>query len=213
MLAFGMSERDFLEPAAKQRTADMVRAVEAQSAVELVVAVRRAAAHHFGISLGFGAACALVGLAVMWFGPGLYDVRTMPLDAGLAFVLGVALASSVTGLRRRLTPRASRVRSAERAARAAFFALGIEKTRGRTGLARLRRALRATRGAGPGSGASGAAPLEASLAAVGELLSKCGRTPCDLTAFLAALGRLGSACGAVLPRQADDENELCDDVA
>jgi hypothetical protein len=35
----------------------------------------------------------------------------------------------------------------------------------------------------------------------------------DIDAFLTALGRLGPACHVLLPRQADDENELCDDVA
>ena len=206
-----MSERDFLEPAAKSRTAEAIRAVEAQTAVEVVVAVRRRASHHVGVSLAFGLALAVVVFAVMWFSPTVYDVRTMPLDAALAFVLGAALAASVPSLRRLLTPRGFRSRSVEAAARAAFCALGIEKTRGRTGLLVFVALFEEEAVLVPDSGIP-AALVTGPLAALREALSAAVARS-DLDAFLTALARLGPACSAVLPRQADDENELCDDVA
>ncbi|HTQ06521.1 MAG TPA: hypothetical protein VMI54_21825 [Polyangiaceae bacterium] len=206
-----MSERAFLEPAAKKRAADTVRAVEAQTAVELVIAVRRRAERHYATCAGFGLLCGAAGLAVMWFSPRVYDVRTMPLDVLLAVVLGACVCAAVPSLERALTPKRSRERAAERAARAAFGALGIEKTRDRSGILAYialfeRTAVLVPDSGVPASAVSGplAAIQSALAAAVAEL---------DFEAFLTALNRLGPACGAVLPRRPDDENELCDDVA
>ena len=206
-----MSERDFLEPAAKGRTADVIRALEAQTAAEVVVAVRRRASWHAGTSLAFGLAAAVVVLAVMWFSPTVYDVRTMPLDAALAFVLGTAVAASVPGLRRRLTPQSFRARSVEAKARAAFDTLGIAKTRSQTGLLVFVALFEGQAFLVPDSGIP-AALCTGPLASIGELLSAAVARR-DLAGFLDALARLGPACGALLPRRADDENELCDDVA
>jgi len=211
MLGASVSERDFLEPAAKSRTAEIIRAVEAQTAVEVVVAVRRASGRYVATSALFGAACGVVAFAVMWLSPVTYDVRTMPLDALLAALLGAGFVASVGGPRRALTPSAVRTRTVERAARAAFAALGIQKTRGRTGLlvyvSLLERAVVLL----PDSGIP-ATCVQGALADVGTALTLAVRRG-DFEAFLSELQRLGPACGEALPRQADDENELCDDVA
>jgi putative membrane protein len=205
-----VSERRFLEPAAKIRTAEVVRAVERQTSVEVVVAVRRRASHYLVVSGAFGALCALGGFLVMWFGETVYDVRTIPVDVALAFVLGTLLVASVPTLRRLLTPRALRLRGAERAAQAAFTALGIEKTSGRTGLLVYVALFEGTAVLVPDSGLPQSL-VSGPLASIGELLAlSVARS--DFEGFLTALGRLGPAC-AVLPRQANDENELCDDVA
>jgi putative membrane protein len=119
--------------------------------------------------------------------------------------------ASVPSLRRALTPRGARRRAAERAAQQAFASLGIEKTRERTGVlvfvALFERTvvLLPDRGIPETLGRGALASLE-------ELLSTAVERR-DLAAFLSALAKLGPACGAVLPRRADDENELCDDVA
>jgi putative membrane protein len=206
-----MSERQFLEAAAKQRTALAIRGVEAQTAVEVVVAVRRRAARYVATSVVFGAACAAVALAVMLLSPQVYDVRTMPLDVALTLVLGAAVSTAAPGLRRALTPNRSLTASVARAAQAAFSTLGIAKTRGRTGLlvyvALFERAAVLVPDTGIPAGA-----VTGSLAAVERSLTRAVAT-LDVDAFLAALGELGPACGAALPRRADDENELCDDVA
>ncbi|HEX5099746.1 MAG TPA: hypothetical protein VFV94_09620 [Polyangiaceae bacterium] len=206
-----MSERGFLEPAAKLRTADVVRAIERQTSVEVVVAVRRRASYYVVVSLAFGAACALVGFLVMWFGETVYDVRTIPLDVALAFVLGMALVASVPALRRMLTPRAVRRQRAERAAKAAFDALGIEQTSGRSGLLVYVALFERTAVLVPDRGIPQALVV-GPLAAIRELVAVAVERS-DFEGFLAALGRLGPACSTALPRQANDENELCDDVA
>jgi len=206
-----VSERRFLEPAAKLRTADVVRAVERQTSVELVVAVRRRASHYVGVSVTFGALCALAGFLVMWFGETVYDVRTIPIDVALAFVLGTALVASVPALRRLIAPRGLRKRVAERAAKAAFTALGIEKTSGRTGIFVYVALFERTAVLVPDRGIPESLVV-GPLASIRELLAVSVDRG-DFEGFLTALGRLGPACGAALPRQANDENELCDDVA
>lgn len=206
-----MSERQFLEPQAKARATDVVRAVEAQTAVEVVVAVRRAASRHVATSLAFGAGCGAVAFAVMWLSPQVYDARTMPLDAALAFVLGSLLAASVPSLRRALTPAALRRRAAERAARAAFAELGIEGTRGRTGLLVYVALFEQRVVIVPDCGIPVSA-LEGSFERLrAELEGAVRRT--DFERFLSAIAELGPECAKVLPRRPDDENELCDRIA
>jgi len=206
-----VSERGFLEPAAKLRAAEVVRAVERQTSVELVVAVRRRASHYVVVSLAFGALCALAGFLVMWFGETVYDVRTIPLDVALSFVVGTAFVASVPTLRRILTPRALRLRAVRRAGEAAFAALGIDKTSGRTGVLVYVALFERTAVLVPDRGIP--QPLVAGpLAAIRELLAVAVERN-DFESFLTALGRVGPASGAVLPRQANDENELCDNVA
>lgn len=206
-----MSERQFLEASAKQRAASAVRTVEAQTAVEVVIAVRRRASHHVWTSVAFGAVCALAGFSYMWFSEQIYDVLTMPLDTAIAWVLGGLLCAVVAPLRRALTPAGVRRRRAERAAQAAFTALGIDKTRGRTGLlvyvALFERTIVLVPDSGlPAGVVSG--PLAGTHAALDEAVRRV-----DLEAFLAAIARLGPVCGAFLPRRADDVNELRDSVA
>ena len=206
-----MSEREFLEPAAKERTTEVVRAVERQTSVEVVVAVRRAAGRYLATSLLFGAACAATGFGVMWFSPQAYDVRTMPLDAALAFVLGAGLVAGVPGLRRFFTPARVRRARAEEAARAAFVELGIEKTRARTGLLVYVSLFERTVVLVPDSGLPPALTGD-SFETIRGTLEDCVRRT-DLGGFSSALAELGPLCARALPRGADDENELCDDVA
>jgi putative membrane protein len=206
-----MSERQFLEASAKQRAADTVRAVEAQTAAEVVVAVRRRASYHVWTSVAFGAVCALAGFAYMWFSEQVYDVMTMPLDAAVAWVLGGLLCALVAPLRRLLTPSSVRRRRAERAAHAAFSALGIDKTRARTGLLVYVALFERTCVLVPDSGVPAAA-MAGALGSVRDALDEAVRRV-DFEAFLAAVSRLGPACGGLLPRGADDVNELRDSVA
>jgi putative membrane protein len=206
-----VSERHFLTPEASERAAEVVRGVELATAVEVVVAVRRAASRHHATSIVFGGVCALAGLAFMWLSPQLYDVKTMPLDAALAFALGAVLVASLPGVRRWLTPRSRLTRTAEFAARRAFGELGMERTRGRTGLLVYVALFEQSVVFVPDSGIPDAL-LRGALAAIREELTLAVRGR-DFEAFLTALAHLGPACGAVLPRHADDENELCDHVA
>ncbi len=206
-----MAERAFLEPDAKRRATAAVRAVEAGTSVELVIAVRRRADRHLVTSIAAGVACAVVVFALMWFSPQVYDIDTMPLDALLGGLLGGLATAFVPGLRRLLTPRARRRAATERAARRAFEELGVAKTRDRTGLllyvALFERSVVLVADEGlPRSLVEQdfQKAREALEAAVARL---------DVSAFLEAVAALGPPAAGALPRKPDDENELCDNVA
>lgn len=206
-----MAERQFLDPSAKRRTTACIRAIEAGTSVEIVVAVRRRAGRHLATSMVLGAALAVLTLAVMWFSPQVYDVRTMPLDALAAFALGVLLGLLFPGLRRVLTPRALLRTAALRGARRAFGELGVEKTRDRLGLlvyvALFERevVLLPDQAVPKELAEQGFAEARAGLESAVRAL--------DFDAFEAALAKLGAPAAAAVPRRPDDENELCDDVA
>jgi putative membrane protein len=206
-----MAERQFLEPSAKGRTTACIRSLEAATSVEFVVAVRRRAERHLATNLMLGAVLAVVTLTVMWFSPQVYDVRTMPLDALVAFALGVLLGALFPGLRRLLTPRPLRRIAAERGARRVFRELGVEKTRDRIGLlvyvALFEREVVLLRDQGIPQEL-----VERGFAEARRGLEIAVRK-LDFEAFLGALAELGPAAAAAVPRRHDDENELCDDVA
>jgi putative membrane protein len=206
-----MAERDFFDPAAKERVTSTVRAVEALTSLELVVAVRRRAAFHVVTCLVAGLVVATLAFAWMWWSPQAYDVVTMPLDAALAFALGAGLVASVPALRRVLTPRAARERATERTARRVFSELGVERTRDRSGLLVLVAVLERSVALVADSGVP-AELLEARLAPLRARLEQAVAR-LDFEAFLGALSELGPAAAAALPRRHDDVNELCDDVA
>jgi putative membrane protein len=206
-----VSERQFLTPEARERTAETIRGVELLTAVEVVVAVRRSASRHLGTSLAFGALCAVAGFAYMWLSPQVYAASTMPLDAALAFILGTAAVASLPGLRRTLTPRFRLVQAAQRGARRTFAELAIDRTRGQTGLLVYVALFERSVVLVPDSGVPELL-IQGPLATIHNDLGLAVRAT-DFAGFLAAVARLGPACASVLPRQADDENELCDHVA
>lgn len=206
-----MAERQFLDPSAKRRTTACIRAIEAGTSVEVVVAVRRRAERHLASSMMLGAVLAVLTLAVMWFSPQAYDVRTMPLDALAAFALGVLLGVLFPGLRRLLTPRALLRAAAARGARRAFAELGVEKTRDRIGLLVFVALFEREVVLLPDQG------LPAELVEQGFAEARRGLENAlrqlDFDAFEASLAKLGPPAAASVPRRPDDENELCDDVA
>ena len=206
-----MSEQTFLEPAAKLRTKETIRAIEEQTCAEVVVSVRRSAERHVVTSLVFGGVVGAIVLVVMLASPQAYDVRTIPLDTLLAFVLAALACHFVPALRRLLTPKARRARAAERAARAAYTELGIAKTKQRTGLlvfvALFERAAVVLADDGVPEALLGE-PYDAAVSALGRNVDTL-----DFEAFLATLAGFGPLLAGVLPRRPDDENELCDQVA
>jgi len=206
-----MAEREFLDKDARQRTTAAIRAVEATTSMELVVAARGRASHHLGTSAALGLVFALGTFAIMWWSPTPYDVATMPLDALVGFALGAALSATVPVVRRALTPRAVLRAAAERAARRAFETLGVEKTRERIGCLVYVALFERTAVFIPDVG------LSRELVEVGFREARSALDDAvkrlDFAAFLAALAALGPPAASAVPRRPDDENELCDDVA
>ncbi len=205
-----MSERVFLVPEAKERTRDAIRAIEGKTSAEVVVAVRHRAARHLRVSALFGAGIAGVVLLVMLVSPQTYDVRTIPLDVLLAFVLGVGLSQWTEVVRRRLSPARWLDVATERAARRAFDELAIAKTDARTGMLVFVALLERRVSLVPDEGIPSAiAPALGSVRA--ELTLAVERL--DFAAFERGLLRLGETLASALPRRHDDVNELSDEVA
>jgi putative membrane protein len=147
----------------------------------------------------------------MLVSPRVYDVRTMPLDALLAFTLAALTSHFVPALKRLLTSKARRLAAAERGARKAFTELRIAKTKQRSGILVFVALFERTAVVLADEGVPVALLGEPYAAGVSGLTRSVAEL--DFEAFLAKLAEFGPLLAGVLPRRPDDENELCDDVA
>ncbi len=205
-----MAEADFFRDAAKQSTASSVKSVEAQTSAEVVVAVRRrsgdyrVAAYHFGFFVG---AAVVLYLLVA---PQVFSVGDIALDGALGFGLGMALAFNVSALLRLLVREGPLAKSVAAAARVTFFDLGISRTSGRNGVLVFVSTFEQR--------VVVLADVGIDVAALGpQWIAGCAALSAavkvrDLAAFERALAGLGPVLGAVMPRAADDVNELPDEV-
>jgi putative membrane protein len=206
-----LSEQAFLLPDAKRRATEAIRAIESETSAEVVVTVRHAAERHAATSAVFGAGVAALVLVVMLVSPRVYDVRTMPLDGLVAFVLAALTCHFVPALKRVLTSKKRRVDAATRGAERAFAELGIAKTKQRNGVLVFVALFERTAVVVADEGVPTSLLGEAYDESVSRLTSSVAAL--DFQAFLGALTGLGPLFAGVLPRRPDDENELCDDVA
>lgn len=205
-----MAEADFFRDEAKQSTARCVKRVEAQTSAEVVVAVRRRSGDYRVDAYHSGVLCAALVVLYLLLAPQTFTLGDMALDAALGFGFGFALALNVSPLLRLLARDARLAKNVESAGKAAFFDLGISRTAGRNGVLIFvstfeQRALVLT-DLGVDLAALGAPWTEACAA----LSSAVKRR--ELEAFERALESLGPLLGAVMPRLADDVNELPDEV-
>ena len=205
-----MSEAAFFKDDAKKRAAEAVKAVEAATSAEVVIAVRRksgdyrAAAYHFGF--------VLMGIVVLWMliSPRVYTVGSMALDGLVAFLAGAALCASVGPLRRLFVLPKTRRANVEAAGRAAFYDLGVSKTSGRNGILVFVSTFERGCAVVADTGIDPSKLGEGWTAAQDAIARATARA--DLDAFLEAVKGLGPVLGAAMPRAADDVNELPDEV-
>lgn len=205
-----VAEADFFRDAAKQTTARSVKQVESLTAAEVVVAVRRrsgdyrVAAYHCGFFVG--------GLVVLYLlvAPQVFTIGDIALDGALGFGLGLALALNVPFVQRLWLREKTQARCVADAARAAFFDSGISRTSKRNGLLVFvstfeQRALVLT------DIGIEVARLEPSWSKACAAMSKAVEQR-NLPAFESALESLGPILAKLMPRSADDVNELPDEV-
>ncbi len=203
-----MAERDFFQPEAKKKTGLAIKAIEAKTSVEVVVAVRHRVAEYRATDLMFGFACACTALAALWFSPSTYAVEHMPFEMLGAFIVGTALSTFVHPLRRLMTSKTTVARQLEVAARAAFYDLGISKTHRRTGLLVFVAMYEGVVVLVPDAAVDKKAVLELASAKASVERAVAGR---DFDAFLKALELLTPPLEKAMPRKATDENELPDE--
>lgn len=204
-----MSTQAFFDDAAKAAVRQAIQKVESQTSAELVVTVRRQAGTSYReADFGFGGVVAVISLAFILFTDKEFALTWIPVDVAVAFAAGAILCRNVQWLRRALTPGARREEEAHRAACVAFQELGIGRCSGRNGILVLvglfehKAAIVADTAVDPFLIAPACERIKAAV----------DRPVPDFPAFVAALESLGPILGQTMPRQADDVNELPDDM-
>jgi putative membrane protein len=205
-----MSEGDFFGDEAKRASASAVKAVEAQTSAEVVVAVRKRSGHYGVLAYNFGAGFATLVVVFLLVTPQVYSLGAIAIEGLLALSLGTLFAANFDTLLRALSRGTTLSRNVSTGARAAFFDLRISRTSGRNGilvyvsLFERRCEVLTDIGIDP-------AALDAGWQAANrELEASVQRR--DLPAFFRALESLGPVLGRAHPRSEDDVNELPDEV-
>jgi putative membrane protein len=204
-----MWARAFFEDATKAKTAEVVKAIEARTAAEVVVSVHRTSGHYRHTDYLVGFVLSLVTLVAMLYVPQEFPLEYFPLDVALSFAVGTYASAALPGLRRRLTSRKLLEENVRRAARAAFMELGVGRTTARTGIlvfvSAFERRLEVVADMGVDTAALGKEWEEA--------LAKLSAAVADSSSpetFFEALSLLAPPLERLLPRSADDVNELPD---
>lgn len=183
------------------------RAVEAATAAELVLVVRTRSGTYRDVHYAFGMAFALATLLALLYLPHEFPLWLFAVDLLAAFVAGSLAAALVGSLGRALVPAARRARQVAEAARAAFYDKGVSRTSGRWGVLVYASCFEQAVEVLPDLGVAPEVLDEGTRQALGAAVARD-----DATAFAAALEALGARLAERYPRQADDRNELGDDV-
>lgn len=122
------------DAAAAKAIGDAVRELESRSAAELVVDVRRRSGSYAHADSRFGAALAVVSLAVLVFMPWVVPPFTVLLDSVAFYFIGILIARYSPGIRRLFTTRKERLDAVRTHAAAAFHDRGVAGTSSETGL-------------------------------------------------------------------------------
>ncbi len=200
----------FFAEGTRQRAGDAVRAVEAQTSAEVVVAVRRTCGDYRAADYHAGFVALALVVAYMLVVPQLFSLGQIALNGVAAFAFGAILSANVAPLRRLLVRRATFERNVTTAARAAFYELGISRTSGRNGILVFLSTFERSAVVVPDIGVEPEALGDDYRDAVAAIGAAAHRH--DLDAFLGAIESLGPALGRLMPRAADDVNELPDEV-
>jgi putative membrane protein len=204
-----MREQAFLTDVARRRADAAVKAVEAQTSAELVVAVRRQSSAYRSSSYLFGLLCSGAAFLFLYFSPRVYRADFIPLELLLMFGLGFAVCSVAPPLRRLLTRQRERRARVATAARAAFYDLGISRTTGRNGVLIFVSLFERIAEAVPDIKVDTTALGEGWRGAMTSMQTAVERR--DLEGLFTAMETLGPVLGKAMPRQPDDLNELPDE--
>lgn len=202
----------FLSEASKRALTEAVKAVEAQSCVEVCIAVRPRSAGYWHAPLIVAVLTLVIAQAFMLFSHYEFSVTAIFIDPIVAALI-VGIASAVIlPLRRALTPRAVRDREVARMAHALFYEQGIRMTRDRIGIlvffSLLERRMEIVADVGVL-----AALTESEWQKAKEHVQNVFEGGGSAQEVADALKTWGAICEPALPRSEDDINELPDEVA
>ncbi|HEX7700566.1 MAG TPA: hypothetical protein VF403_07595 [Kofleriaceae bacterium] len=199
----------FLDDEARTAFARAVTSIENNSAVEVVVAVRRASGTYRQGNVIVGAALAFAGLAAMLFADHTFGLVSILVDPFVVGLLGGAIVELLPQVKRWLTSTAQLRASVRQAACATFVERGVHATTGRSGVLVYISWLEQELALIPDLILASSLPegaIETAEAALRAKMSSGG------AAVAAELERLADQMGVAMPHQADDVNELPDAI-
>jgi putative membrane protein len=200
----------FFEAAAKSEVKKAVQYIEGTSSAEIVVSVSHQSATYVDAEFLIGFVVSLLMLLVLTFSPAEFPFYAFPIAALLGFIVGVFGARQAPVLKSLVTPRARKRAAITTAAKVRFVDQGITRTKARSGILVFVSTFEQAVAIVPDLGVPKTlerAFLDAQAAMESALALQ------NLSAFVTALNSLAKPLEAAMPRSADDENELPDDVA
>lgn len=202
--------KTFFSTEAKTKVKEAIVTAETSTSAEVVVTVKPHSSQYRELDYVVGAFFALATLCALMFHPAELDENWFPVAVIAAFALGALLSATFWPLKRALLPKSRLDAEVGRAARDAFVRMGIHGTTGRTGMLvyvsafEKRAELVLDLGLNPNKLGENWTEARARI----EAAASRG----DLDGFASAVASIGAALGEVLPRAADDVNELPDEV-
>jgi putative membrane protein len=203
--------RPFLTDEAKQALTAAVRAVEAASSAELVVAVRPRSGSYVHADLAAGLVAAFLTVGVLLYSPWPFGLIWFLLDPLLAGLAAGLISTRLPAVRRTFTPPRERRARVETAARATFVEKRVHATSGRTGVLLYISLLERDAALVVDLGVETLARTAAWQHAAGEVLASVRRGD-DGVAVARALEGLAAVLAPALAPAADDVDELPNEV-
>ncbi|HEY0386334.1 MAG TPA: hypothetical protein VGC64_10000 [Pyrinomonadaceae bacterium] len=183
-----------------------VEQAEEKTTAELVIVIRPFSGSYLDIAYLCGAAVSWLVLIFILVSSWEIEPYTIPLEI-IPFFLVPALLCRVTPLRRWLTTARRRKRQVQAAARDAFFAEGVARTRAHTGVLVYLSALEGRVEVLADTGVSDRVPAAEWSALVDEV-HQVWKTKAPARTLIREIGRLGDALGRYLPATTDNPNEI-----
>ncbi|MFL6193356.1 MAG: hypothetical protein ACJ75H_04250 [Thermoanaerobaculia bacterium] len=203
--------KPFLTDHTKAALTEAVRAVEACSSAELVVAVRPQSGSYLHADLIVGIVAGLATLAGLLYSRWTFGLAWFLIDPLLAGGLAGLAASRSWAVRRLLTSRQERRRRAETLARAIFVEKRVHVTSGRTGMLLFVSVLEREAVLVVDAGVEVLAATDGWKEKAGEIEATV-RAGADAAELATALQGLAGLLSPALVRSADDVDELPNEV-
>lgn len=199
----------FLDEAARIAFNRAIESIEAVSAVEVVVAVRRRSHGYRQANVTVGMLVGFAGLAAMLYAKQAFALTSILIDPFVVGLIAGGIVELLPGVKRVMTPSAQRSYHVHRAARATFVERGVHATRERIGLLVYISRLEQQVALVPDLGLARLLPADA-----------IGRMEAALAAEMrgggahvaAALERFADELRQAAPVGADDTNELSNSI-
>jgi len=199
----------FVDEAARRAFREAVTAIEKESSVEVVIAIRARLRRWPSANAAVGLVLAIAMLAFTLYADTVFELWEILVLPWLAALLGGLLVELIPALARMLTPRRIRTRELRDAARATFYELGVLRTRHRTGVL-VFVAIRARAVALVGDVAVVDKLGQPRLDGIAARLAAA--IPRGAPAVARALQDAGQVFAEALPRDPDDIDELVNEV-